>query len=558
MSGDVVCLSVCLSSFAYDSRPMPDSLLELLPDLVLLMRRDGSVLARAGGHAVPDLRVPSAGPFETPWSDATSALIRQLLRRSLADRAASEARFHERGRDYEIRVTAQGPDRAVVAIRPVLRTAADEAVETTGERRLAALDRRGFLKRFRESLSVASLREKSLAVAVIYLDGIPDISQVIASRVSDQVMSTAVLRLAALANQIPESQPSWYLGQLSENILAVVIDSAEREVVDATVGSICASLREPVAAGDAEYRLTPYAGVGVLGLDATTPKVLLDHARAAAAEARRAASAAVHFHSDTIQLRSLARLDLARELREGVENGEIGFRYVGRHDLVTGELVTWVGYLRWLHPLRGDIRPAEFLRVAESTGLAVALSRAALKSLARDFTALSAHAGPSVRISFGALRDHLLHEDFLADMERMLEEGAIPADRLELRIAEKSFVARDAADFRVLQKRKIQLVVDEVGRGAGSIAAMARAPVWGLQTDRAWITAVREDAIARKVCQATLGVASALGLRPIAVGVDDRVLRDTLLEMGYRFGSGDLFPARKQDISAPIAAPVPA
>ncbi len=301
-------------------------------------------------------------------------------------------------------------------------------------------------------------------MAVIYLDGIPDISQVIASRVSDQVMSTAVLRLAALANQTPESQPSWYLGQLSENILAVVIDSAEREVVDATVGSICASLREPVAAGDAEYRLTPYAGVGVLGLDATTPKVLLDHARAAAAEARRAASAAVHFHSDTIQLRSLARLDLARELREGVENGEIGFRYVGRHDLVTGELVTWAGYLRWLHPLRGDIRPAEFLRVAESTGLAVALSRAALKSLAR-ISRHSAHTPGRAYVSRSARSAiHLLHEDFLADMERMLEEGAIPADRLELRIAEKSLRRAGCGGLpRVLQKRKIQLVVDEWG-----------------------------------------------------------------------------------------------
>ncbi len=177
------------------------SLTELLPDLVLLMRRDGSVLARAGGHAVPDLRVPSAGPFEAPWSDATAALIRQLLRRSLAERAASEARVHERGRDYEVRVTAQGPDRAIVVIRPVLQGGADDQADSTAERRPPALDRRGFLKRFRESLSVATLREKSLAVAVAYLDGIPDISQVIATRVSEQVMSTAVLRLSLLASQ---------------------------------------------------------------------------------------------------------------------------------------------------------------------------------------------------------------------------------------------------------------------------------------------------------------------------------------------------------------------
>ncbi len=298
----------------------------------------------------------------------------------------------------------------------------------------------------------------------------------------------------------------------------------------------------------------------MLGLDATSPKVLLDHARAAAAEARRAASATVHFHSDTIQLRSLARLDLARELREGVANGDIGFRYVGRHDLITGELVTWVGYLRWLHPLRGDIRPAEFLRVAESTGLAVALVSRGAEVAGEGFHVTRARRpGPSVRISFGALRDHLLHEDFLADMEQHARRGRqIPAERLELRIAEKAFVARDAADFRVLQKRKIQLVVDEVGRGAGSIAAMARAPVWGLQTDRAWVTAVREDAIARKVCQATIGVASALGLtahrrrrrRPEAARRTSR--------NGLPLRQRRSVPASEQDITERSAAPVPA
>ncbi len=62
---------------------------------------------------------------------------------------------------------------------------------------------------------------------------------------------------------------------------------------------------------------------------------------------------------------------------------------------------------------------------------------------------------------------------------------------------------------------------------------------------------------ARKVCQASIGVASALGLTPIAVGVDDKKQRDALLEMGYRFGSGDLYPPQLQDITERSAAPVP-
>src|SRR2546430_12772291 len=70
----------------------------------------------------------------------------------------------------------------------------------------------------------------------------------------------------------------------------------------------------------------------------------------------------------------------------------IRLRYVGRHDLESGRLVTWVGYLRWLHPLRGEIRAAEFLKVAETTGLATTLSRAVLSGLGEDFARLTAAA----------------------------------------------------------------------------------------------------------------------------------------------------------------------
>ena len=529
------------------------ALLELLPDLVLLIQRDGKILAHAGGSQVAELR-PTADSGKTlaslAWSAATAELLKLLTRRSIAQRAPLEARFQEASRTYEVRVSAQGPDRAVAVIRAALPGAAEDTTEATGERPRPELDRRGFLRRFKESMSVAALREKSLAIAVLYIDGIPDIAQIIAARVSEQIMSVAILRLLAEAGETCGTQPKWYLGQLGENVLAMVLDTSDRATVDACVSQVCASLREPITAGGTEFQLKPYAGVAILGLDAASPKMLLDHARAAAAEARRAASGDVFFHSDTMQLRSLARLDIAHELREAIANRDIRFRYVGRHDLRTGGLLAGVGYLRWDHPLRGEIRPTEFLRVAESTGLALELSRSALETLCEDFARFSPSWDSSVRISFGPLRDHLFHQNFLSDIAPVLD-GRIPAERLELRVAEKAFVARDTGHLRSLQQRGVQLVVDEVARDMGSIASLARAPIWGLQLDRAWVTAWSTDDVARKVCRAGINLASALGLTPIAPGIDDSRLCDVFLEMGCRFGSGDLYPPLQADITKP-------
>jgi predicted signal transduction protein with EAL and GGDEF domain len=534
------------------SEPLSD----LLPDLVLLIRRDGRVLSCGGGRSVPELRSDGeAGHTSEPaWSDKTANMVRQLVRRTIAQRASEEATFTQRSRRYEVRVTAQGPDRAVAVIRAALEGLPEAPTVIAGEQPRPELDRRGFLRRFKESLSMATLRESSLAVAVLYIDGISDVAQVIGTRVAEQIMSTAVRRLSTQASEASGSQPPWYLGQLGENVLAVVLESSDRDAVEACVAQVCASLREPIAIGDAEFRLTPYAGVGVLGLDASSPRLLLDHARAASAEARRAASDSVFFFSDTTKLRSLARLDMARELREAIANRDIRFRYTGRHDLLTGRLVTSVGYLRWLHPLRGEIRPAEFLRVAESTGLGVALSRAALESLCDDYLAMSPGWEADVRISFGALRDHIFHEQFHGDMQRLCKEGRLPPDRLELRISEKAFVARDASVFAPFHKLGMHLVVDEAGRGTSSVPALARAPVWGVQLDRMWTTAARKDDVARKICLATASLASSLGLAAIATGVDDTAQRDALLEMGYRYGTGDLYTSVLSNITEPAAA----
>jgi EAL domain-containing protein (putative c-di-GMP-specific phosphodiesterase class I) len=293
--------------------------------------------------------------------------------------------------------------------------------------------------------------------------------------------------------------------------------------------------------------------VAIMGQDSSAPRTLLDQARAAATEARRSGSSSPRFFTDTLRLRSLARMDVTRELRDAIANGDIGLRYTARHDLRSGQLVTWAGYLRWQHPLRGEIRPVEFLKVAEATGLATALSRVALASLSEDFAAHAARWDESVRVSFGPLRHHVLHKDFIDDIMKFLATGVVPAERLELRIAEKAFIARPPTDFDPLASLGVRLVIDEVGRGMASLDWLARGHIWGLQLDRAWVTAFRKDAAALKVCSAGIAVAKALRLTPIATGVDDQALCDALLALGCRQGTGDLY----QSVFPEAAAGVP-
>jgi EAL domain-containing protein (putative c-di-GMP-specific phosphodiesterase class I)/GGDEF domain-containing protein len=530
-------------------------LIDALPDLVMLVRRDGVILSQVGGCAVAAIKPPADAVgkrLKAVWPESPAGVIVQLARRAIAQRATLEISFKNAALGYEARVSAQGPDRAICVIRAALPGGAPEDLLNTGETQRPPLDRRGFLRRFQQTLSLAAISEKPAAVAVIHVEGVADIARVVDAKVSEQVLSAAILRLPAECSRAADEGEDrgfpWYLGQLNETTLALVIETADRGAIEACVERLCACLREPVGIGDAAFHLTPYAGVAILGQDAASPNSLMEHARAAATEARRSGSAHAKFFSDTLRLRSLERLDVARELRDAIANRDIRLRYTGRHDLATGRLAGWVGYLRWVHPLRGEVHPTEFLGVAETTGLAAVLSRAVLQGVHEDFAAAAPYLDPGVRISFGALRHHLLNDDFVGDVRRFLEEGAVPASRLELRISERAFTVLDPSVCKSLDELGVRLVVDEVGRGMASIDRLARAPIWGLQLDRAWVTALRTDEVALKVCRAGISAATALGLTAIATGVDDGEQRSALLALGCVHGSGDLYRDAAPDI----------
>jgi EAL domain-containing protein (putative c-di-GMP-specific phosphodiesterase class I)/GGDEF domain-containing protein len=519
-----------------------DNLLEALPELVLLLQHDGTVLAICGGRSVTELKPGGAclgKPVDSHWPEPLAKLVMQLTHDALARGATMESTLQHAGHHYEIRVGAQGADVVICTIR----AAADESPAAPEGRdgSRCRLDRRGLMRRFRELISVAALRNTAATVAVVQIDGVTDIEQLISVETATRIMRAAILRLRPLCEG-PASPPWTFLGQLGDNQLLLVLATVDRTVIEACIAQVCSQLSTPITIDDVEFSLTPHAGVAILGQDGSSPKTLLRHASTAVTEARRARAPLPRFYSDVSELAVAAPLDIARDLREAISNGDIRLRYIGRHDLATGRLVAWVGYLQWHHRVYGRIQPIELLRLAEVMGLTGALSLAVMKRLKKDFVALARHPDPRIRVSFAPPRQHLTHEGFIRDIERFLADGVLPAARLELRISVKASHARSPADFDSLARRGVQLVVDEIGRGMDfPLDWLGRAPMSGLLLNRSWVSAVVNDSAALKMCRASAALAKALGWTPIAVGIDGAVQRETLLELGCEQGTGELY-----------------
>ena len=539
------------------------ALIGAIPDLVAFIRRDGVILNHLGGRSVvglgnrPDLE---GQHVEAVWPAPVASVVVQLTRRALRSRSSGTARFVEQGSEYEARVSPHGPERVLCVIRNL--TAEDSGIDAgsgTGAggevRPQTTLARRGFLARFKQSVADATLRDRTLALCVIHLDGLADIARIIDFNISDQLTTAVLRRLSEGGADAGVGEMHRYFGQLGDGSLAAVVEgSADRQALGAVAEALCSSIEEPVSVGNATFHLTPHAGVAILGGDALTAQLLLDHARAAALEARSSGRAGVHFYSDTIRLRSLARLDVAHELQQAIADGEVRLRYIGRHDLASGRLTTVVAYLRWPHRLRGAVRPAEFVPIAEHTGLAIALSRAALARLRDDWLEMRKALGPGVRISFSALRHHLASNTFPEDVATVFESGALAPEELELRISERTLAGLPAPErtFRELAGSGVRLVIDEIGRGVTAMTSLAGLPLHALQLDRGCVVAADEKPAARKICRAAIGMAAGLELIAIATGIDSEQRRVRLAALGCTEGLGDLYAGdfRSEAVSA--------
>ncbi len=531
-----------------------DSLIQVLPQLVALVRRDGTILRSLGGRGLGlavhgDLAGKPIGeicPAEV--AEQLSGLIRRVLR----DRSSCDAGYSSDGRRYEARVSAVGRDRALCVLRNALpaTTADDHEGVRAGDE--AGLHRRTLFARVSHSIAEARLRERTLAVCLIHLQGLKELGTALDYEVVDRIATAQLHKLTtALADQVG------YAVRMADNLLLVTIERCSgREQIRELADRLLKLLNEPIAIGDATFFAAPSGGVAVLGEDGHDTRQLFESARSAMLEARRNGATCARFYSDTLQFRRLARWDLQQELRSAIAHDSLALRYAPRHCLESGRQIAIHTYLRWPHPVRGQFAAGDFLPIAENTGLSVDLSRWALRRLQRDLPRLRALITPGTRISFGALKSHLLSADFLADIQALLAESGLNPEQLELRIAERTLagLANPGALLRPLAKRGITIVVDEFGRGFTSLPRLARLPVHGLQLDRRLALAASADPIARRATAAALAIARALELVPMSAGIDNNAQRVFLHSLGCAQGLGDAFMPMPDLDSPPVDA----
>jgi len=306
------------------------------------------------------------------------------------------------------------------------------------------------------------------------------------------------------------------------------------------------AVQQPVFVGEHELVVTASIGFAVNAGDDLTADELLRDADAAMYRAKAAGRDRVEAFTEATRAASVAALQTSSELRHGLERGEVVPYFQPIVDLDGGHVVGFEVLARWLHPERGLLVPAQFLPMAEESGLIVELGSRVL----RDSLAQLAHwrAGglrfASCSLSVNVATQQLVDGRFLAIVHDALGETGIDADSLWLEITETALMADTSAAGRALRDLRglgVHLSVDDFGTGYSSLTYLKRFPVEAIKVDRSFVTGLGLEADDTSIVEAVVRLGHSLGLSVVAEGVETPLQLNRLRDLGCDRGQGYLF-----------------
>lgn len=297
--------------------------------------------------------------------------------------------------------------------------------------------------------------------------------------------------------------------------------------------------QEPHQLGPHELTITPSIGIALFPGDGQDLESLSRCAGAAMYSAKQCGRNSFCFYTAEIQARSARVLLLENALRRALERGQMQLHYQPQKSLqddgIEGAIIGAEALLRWQHPELGWVSPAEFIPIAESSGLITSIGEWVLRSAVQQLKAWTAAGMDSISVAVNLstvqFRQHTLPE-LVAQM--LAEAGVAPA-RLELELTES--VAADDPDAAMVMMNRLRAVgvrmsIDDFGTGYSSLSYLKRFKVYKLKIDQSFVRGITDDADDQAIVSAIISMARSLGLRTIAEGVETAAEMDYLRQAG--------------------------
>jgi diguanylate cyclase (GGDEF)-like protein/PAS domain S-box-containing protein len=371
-----------------------------------------------------------------------------------------------------------------------------------------------------QAITVAQRHHTALAVLYLDLDRFKHINDCLGHLVGDRLLQSVALRLSECV------RASDTVSRLGGDEFVILL----AEVTNAHDAAVCAdkllqAVRIPYLMDEHELNVTASIGIAIYPEDGSAVEALLQNADSAMYEAKDRGRNNCQFYRTELNSSATERQTLESDLRHAMRRHELELHYQPIMQLATGAIVGAEALIRWHHPTLGLVLPAQFIPIAEESGLIVPIGQWVLREACRQAKTWQDAGLPLLRLAVNISAVELRSNGFVAGVTTILAQTGFDPQRLELELTE-TFLMQDCKSTAIvliaLKELGVQLALDDFGTGYSSLSYMRRFPINTLKVDQSFVRELTTDADDASVVSAVINMGKSLHMRVVAEGVETR------------------------------------
>ncbi len=372
------------------------------------------------------------------------------------------------------------------------------------------------------------------AVLFLDLDRFKVVNDSVGHLVGDEMLKQAALRLASAC-------APFMVARLGGDEFSVLVDSLPDPEVAVTVAQrLIDALVDPIRVANKEMFTSASVGIAYSDTHYTRTEELLRDADAAMYRAKANGRQCYEIFDENLRAEAMSALDLESDLRHALVRREFEPYFQSIVSLTDGKVLGYEALLRWNHPKRGLLLPADFLAAAEENGCIEQIDWQMFSMACEQARRLPESTYVSINVSARRLRV----PDFDEIALRTIESSGLAPQRVRLEVTEGALLDQPEQMRSILlrlRKAGVLVQLDDFGTGYSSLSYLHRFPIYSLKIDRSFISDLSAESSSPAVVKAIIALAESLGVEVIGEGIETPAQRDALISMGCTIGQGFLY-----------------
>ncbi len=387
-----------------------------------------------------------------------------------------------------------------------------------------------FHERLQHEIDGARRENAAIALLFIDLDRFKWVNDTLGHAAGDELLNVVAKRLRAL---LRESDTVARLG--GDEFTVILPGTGSTDHVSSVAQSIVNVIKEPIALSDQEVHVGASVGVAFYPDDGADLETLSKNADIAMYQAKEAGRDTFQFYSQKNNLQALRHIILDDEMHKALEREEFTLHYQPKVAAASGKMVGMEALLRWQKADGEMVSPAEFIPLAEETGLIISIGEWVLNSACRQMAAWAEEGAPGMKVAVNLSARQFRDRGLVEMVRSAIARTAIAPECLELEITE-SMVMGDVESAITTMKRLralgVTLAIDDFGTGYSSLSYLKRFPINTLKIDRSFVSDLTLDSDDAAIVDAVISMATSLNLNVVAEGVESAEQLDYLRSRG--------------------------